>query len=250
LKKRLTINQIDKINRLSATGVSLYNISRHLNLSKSTVYYHAKRYCRKMSLFNVDFLNDAEKGYVIGLFLGDGSFNKGHSNPRFFVRFAFDAKRDQDVISRLTHILGKAGKKVSVFPWKNNTIVKVCSKELVIYIQQNIKYIKGLNSKREKHLLVHSDWPADFKYGIIAGIIDSDGHVHKHLGTEIKTVSKQILDDLTTLFNDLNIPITTTVYEAPKSSFSKLPRYAIYIASPEIKQLCSSLPSVKIARYL
>lgn len=128
MKKHLTANQINEIRQLSAEGVSLEDISRNLNLSKSTIYYHAKGYCRKMTTFDVAFLNDSEKGYVVGLFLGDGSFNMGHSEPRFFVRFAFDAKRDLDVVSRLTQIFGKAGKKQAFFLGKATLLLKCAQK--------------------------------------------------------------------------------------------------------------------------
>jgi hypothetical protein len=93
---------------------------------KSSVYHHAKEHCFKMTKFDSNLLNEAENGYMISLFLGDGSFNRRKSEPRFFVRFALDAKRDIDVAQHLAEIVEKAGKRISFISWKSNIIVKTC----------------------------------------------------------------------------------------------------------------------------
>ena len=243
MKKRLNSNQISEIKQLATAGFSLNYLSAKFNLRKSTIYYHAKDRCRKMTKLNLSQINDCDKGYFIGLFLGDGSFNKGKKTNRFFVRFALDAKRDSDIASHLSHIFGKAGKKMSLFQWKSNIIAKVCSKELVDYIQQIIVYEKCSIGKREKILISKENWSVDFKYGIIAGIIDSDGHVHKHLGTEIKTVSNEIFKAISSLFNELNVRVNTKVSTAPENSFSKQPRYVIYVPSQEMKRHSNNIHS-------
>ncbi len=198
-----------------------------------------------MTRLNIALLNEFEKGYIIGLFLGDGSFNRGHKEPRFFVRFALDSQRDRDVALRIVQIIEKAGKRVRLILWKNNIIVKTCSKELVEYIQSLIAYPQG-----EKTLLANECWPTDFEYGFIAGIIDSDGHVHKHLGTEMKTVSLKNFESVCSVLDKLGISFITKVRAAPTSSYSKKPRYIIYIPSSEMKRNKEHIPSAKVARYL
>ena len=245
LKKLLKTYQINELKRLSTNGYSLKALSERFGVSKSTVYYHAKDCCRKMSKINLNLLNDSEKGYLTGLFTGDGSFNKGRKEHRFFVRFALDAKRDKDVALRLTHLFGKAGKKISLIPYKSNIIAKTCSKEIVIYIQKYVEYVQGC-----KKLRLLSEQSEDFKYGFIAGLIDSDGHVHKHLGTEIKTVSIQIFNSTIDILEGLSISANTKVRDAPSNSFSKKPRFEIYISSAEAKRHKNKIPSVKITRYL
>ena len=245
MKNRLTKDQISKIRLLARDGYSLKSISEKLYVSKSTVYYHAKNYGHKMTKFNVNLLDERENGYVIGLFLGDGSFNRGRKEHRFFVRFALDAKRDGDVAKRLAQIMEKAGKKMNLLSWKSNTIAKTCSKELVNYIQSYIEYTQG-----EKNLLANKEWSDTFKYGLIAGIIDSDGHVHAHLGTEIKTVSSKIFKNILTILQELGISANRKMRDAPSNSFSKKPRFEIYIPSAEMKRHKSEIPSAKVARYL
>jgi hypothetical protein len=93
-----------------------------------------------MTKFDESRLTEEQRGYIIGLFLGDGSFNRGKKEPRFFVRFALDAKRDEDIAFRLSEIMNNAGKKTNLFLWQSNIIAKVCSKELVTFIQNYITY--------------------------------------------------------------------------------------------------------------
>lgn len=231
--------------QLAKDGYSVNCISKSFHVGKSTVHYHVKNYCRKMTTFDITLLEECEKGYIIGLFLGDGSFNRGNKEPRFFVRFALDAKRDTDVALRIAQTIGKAGKRISLISWKSNIIAKTCSKELVAYIQSCVEYRQG-----EKKLLDSKNWSDNFKYGFVAGIIDSDGHVHKHLGTEIKTVSIPIFKDVLAILQELEISPNTKRRNAPRNSFSNKPRFEIYIPSAEMKQHCNKIPSAKLARYL
>ncbi len=246
MKNRLNLAQISEIKRLAKTGFSIKSISKNLNVSKSTVYYHARDFCRKMTKLNLNLLNDGEKGYVAGLFLGDGSFNKGRKQPRFFVRFALDAKRDEDIAYFLASIFEKADKKVSIFTLGSVLTVKLSSKDLVEYLQKHIHYY----GKTEK-MIKHAETPSlDFQYGLLAGIIDSDGHVHEHLGTEIKTVSAEIFKNIMAILGELGISAKTKLRKSPNNSFSKNPRYEIYLLSAEMKRNKSKIPSVKLARYL
>jgi hypothetical protein len=138
-----------------------------------------------------------------------------------------------------------AGKRLNVFHWKSNIIAKTCSKELVAFIQSNIEYKQG-----EKKLLTNNAWSVSFKYGFVAGIIDSDGHVHKHLGTEIKTVSSKIFKNILTILEELEIFANTKLRDAPRNSYSKKPRFVVYIPSAEMNRHKSKIPSAKVARYL
>ncbi len=243
--KRLTKSQVSEIIRLANAGFSLQHISENLSIRKSTLYYHAKTSCHKMTKFGLSLITASEKGYLIGLFLGDGSFNKGGREQRFFVRFALDAERDKDVALRIAQIFQKAGKKINFISWKSNTIAKTCSKELVAYIETFIEYREG-----EKNFLFDKSWLPEFMYGFLAGIIDSDGHVHEHLGTEIKTVSRSIFENILKVLDTLEISANTKKRNAPKNSFSEKPRFEIYIPSAEMKLNINKIPSVKIARCL
>jgi hypothetical protein len=244
MRKRLTPNQIGKIKQLANSGKSVKDIAITFGLSKSTIYYHARNNCYKISKFNVCLIDDNERGYVIGLFVGDGSFNRGRKEPRFFVRYALDANNDKDVALKISQILSKAGKRINLLSWKSNIIAKTCSKDLVMYIRSCIVYKDG-----KKFSAKSENWSKEFKYGFVAGIIDSDGHVHKHLGTEIKTVSPEIFDAVSEILKDLDISTNVAIRAAPKNSYSPKPRYTIYIPSLEMKRVKTLIPSVKLSRY-
>jgi intein/homing endonuclease len=201
-----------------------------------------------MSKLNLKLLSECEKGYVIGFFLGDGSFNKGRKSPRFIVRFALDEQRDQDIAVRLADIFKKGCKKASVFSRDNNLIVKVCSKELVNYVLTFVEYRPSGSAKKEKLFLMKENYSKDFKLGILAGIIDSDGHVHGHFGTEIKTVSPSMLNVILDLLNAIGIETKVKKRDASTNSYSKKSCYAIYIPSKSMKAFQSRIPSVKIER--
>ena len=247
LVKRLSANQIDRIKDLAKEGVSIRKIAEIFNISKSTVYYHAKDYCRKMTRLNLDLLSEWERGYIIGLFLGDGDINKGRKNPRYVVRFTLDAKRDKDISLRLRQIFEKGYKKVSIFRRNNTLVAKVCSKELVKYIQRFVGYRRE-GTEQEKKLKIRKDWTVDFQYGVLAGIIDSDGHVHKHLGTEIKTVSSSIFKGIVNLLRRLGIKAKIK-RRLEEKSYSKKIRYTVYIPSAEMKLYKSRICSVKFYRF-
>jgi len=245
--KRLSANQVGKIKDLAKAGVSIGKIAEILNVSKSTVYYHAKDYCQKMTRLNLSLLSEWEKGYIIGLFLGDGDINRGRKNPRYIVRFTLDAKRDRDISLKICQIFEKGYKKISIFQRNSTLIVKACSKELVKYIQKFVKYRKE-GAKQEKRLKIRRDWTVDFQYGVLAGIIDSDGHVHKHLGTEIKTVSLSIFKGIVNLLRRLGIK-TKIKRRLAEKSYSKKIKYIIYIPSAEIKLYKDKICSVKFYRF-
>lgn len=244
---RLSIDQINRIKELAKAGVSIRKIAEKLNIGKSTVYYHAKDYCQKMTRLNLDILSEWEKGYIIGLFLGDGDINRGRKNSRYIVRFTLDAKRDRDISLKLRQIFKKGDKKISIFQRNNMLIAKVCSKELVKYIQRFVEYRKK-GTKQEKILKIRKDWSVDFQYGILAGIIDSDGHVHKHLGTEIKTTSPSIFKGINNLLRDLGIEAKIKRLAPSINSYSKRECYVVYIPSTEVKIYTDKISSVKILR--
>jgi len=200
-----------------------------------------------MSKIDLNLLEDSEKGYLIGSFLGDGSFNRGRKTPRYIVRFALDAKRDQDVASKLIRIFQKAKKRASVFPRENTLIVKVCSKELVEYIQTSV-YYRASDNKKEKKFRLDKGWSSAFQYGILAGIIDSDGHVHEHLGTEIKTVSPSLFGAILNLLGNLGMTVITKKRKATDNAYSQKISYVLYIPSFQMRKHRSRIPSAKLAR--
>lgn len=117
-------------------------------------------------------------------------------------------------------------------------------------MRTHIEYRALPDNQKEKTLVVDRSRPISFQCGVLAGIIDSDGHVHSHLGTEIKTVSPAIFQGLLTLLANLGIVATTKRRKATENSFSKKDSYAIYIPSFQMKKHQNEIHSVKVRRYL
>jgi len=250
LPKRLTEDQIREIQKLAQAGISITNMAKKLRLKKTTVYYHARNHCRKMTTLDINLLTEFEKGYIIGFFLGDGCFNFGRKTPRYIVRFYLDAERDRDISTFLCSVLQKGRKRVSVFNREANIILRVSSKELVDFIQKYVEYKRSPDNRLEKELSKCKEISEEFQYGILSGVIDSDGHVHEHLGTEIKTVSDILQQGILDVLKDLRIKATVKVIDAMENSFSKRPRYVIYIPSAEMKAHQNRIRSVKVRYYL
>ena len=97
------------------------------------------------------------------------------------------------------------------------------------YIQRFVERRRD-GTEQEKKLKIRKDWTVDFQYGILAGIIDSDGHVHEHLGTEIKTVSPSIFKGIVNLLRRLGIKAKIK-RRLEEKSYSKKIRYTVYIPS-------------------
>jgi len=250
LAERLTNEQIREIVKLAQAGISIAQIAKKLVIKKTTAYYHAQNHCRKMTKLDINLLTEFEKGYIIGFFLGDGCFNFGRKSPRYIVRFYLDARRDRDISTYLCHVFQKGRKRVSVFNREANIILRVSSKELVDFIQKYVEYKRNLDNQLEKELNKCKEMPEEFQYGILSGVIDSDGHVHEHLGTEIKTVSDILQQEILDVLKDLRIKATVDLIDATEDSFSKRPRYVIYIPSAEMKAHQDRIHSVKVRRYL
>jgi len=64
---------LGNIQALAKKGLSLRRISAQLGIPKTTVYFHVKAYCRKMTYINLKALSEKEKGYLVGMFVGDGN---------------------------------------------------------------------------------------------------------------------------------------------------------------------------------
>lgn len=116
---------------------------------------------------NINSLSISEEGYLIGLFVGDGSFCVDEKSRHYKVAFSLNPKKDRDIQSFLTKLL----RRISLNPftvWANGCIdVRVNSKRFVTLLQ---KKLKEINLSLKKH---------DFFVGFLSGLIDSDGYVGK-----------------------------------------------------------------------
>jgi hypothetical protein len=117
---------------------------------------------KKIALCN---LNQCEKGYLIGLYIGDG--NQYLDRWRHYkINFYFNYKKDKDIVNYTILLLKKIGLSPYKMFHKGCTIVRLNSKSFYIF----------LNKIQINFLIKEND---DFLIGFISGLIDSDGYVRK-----------------------------------------------------------------------
>ena len=80
---------------LAKKGLSLKRISAQLRVPKTTVYYHIREYCKKMTYIDLTVLSEEEQGYLVGMFVGDGNLLVKRKRGRYITKFTLDAERDQ-----------------------------------------------------------------------------------------------------------------------------------------------------------
>lgn len=112
---------------------------------------------------NINHLNDEERGYLIGMFIGDGYLYRdrwGHYKVNFFL----NPIKDKDIADFTLALL----KKIDLSPYTmihhRCLIIRLNSKTFYEYLQEQLdNIIKEKNNK--------------FMIGFISGFIDSDGYV-------------------------------------------------------------------------
>lgn len=128
-------------------------------------------------------LTEKEKGYLFGLFEGDGYKNHEIKNRRYRVDFYLNSIGDIKIIDFLIYLLRKLQLNVQIYQDKryNCKRIGVYSKQLFNILHKNIK----LKDKSE-----------EFNIGYISGFIDSEGYVHKKKSyIMVVNTNKQVLEN-------------------------------------------------------
>lgn len=215
--KRLGTEMKIKIIEFAKKGLSLNKMSKITGKSKSTLYYHVKTLVRKVSKINLDSLTDWERGYLVGFFFGDGNlaFPKGEYSYR--VVFNFNKNTEKEIANRITTLLKKTGGnpfEVSFKNFRNKSLLRVVciSKTLFNYLKEYTVYKKKTKGKniisRKSYLKNFEHWSTEFKFGFIAGMIDSDGYIGLDKGSIrvlITSSSKKLSDQIYFMLNSLKI---------------------------------------------
>ena len=140
----------------------------------------------KIELNNI---NNAEKGYLIGLFVGDGYLYHdrwGH----YKINFYLNPKKDRDIAKFTINLLNKIGLSPYIMHHKGCLIIRINSKKLFLYIQK----------KADKIFLEKKD----FLIGFTSGLIDSDGYVAKG-DIVISNIDKHLLEKIHNFCIELGI---------------------------------------------
>ncbi|MAG45825.1 MAG: hypothetical protein CMH63_03580 [Nanoarchaeota archaeon] len=163
----------------------------------------------------LEMLSDKEKGYLFGLFEGDGYSIYDRKRKHYIVDFYLNARKDEDIKKFLLKILYKIGLNPYVFEQegKNCNRIRIRSKLFKEFIE-NQNY-KNLNK--------------DSKMGFLSGFIDAEGYVVPKKSTlGIVNTNKQLMGMCVNILNEANI--YCSIRQRVRSKKDKLKSYLILIS--------------------
>ncbi len=184
----LSKGKIQYLIALAEAGMSLKEIGKLTGASKTTIYYHVRGICRTNSVFDGSKWNEWERGYVVGLFIGDGNLAHVPSRGQYRVVFSFNLARDGPVSDELSMVLRKAHLCPFFvdYPLKNTRRVVCLSKALYSYLKSVSVYRTVRKGdfwiQRKSGIRDHERWGRDFLLGFVAGLLDSDAYVKRDGG--------------------------------------------------------------------
>jgi len=161
-------------------------------------------------------LSEKEKGYLFGLFEGDGYKVYDKKSRHYHIEFYLNSVKDKMIISFIVKILRKIGLNPNLYKDKryNCIRVRVYSKELFSIIHKDIKF---------------NDKNRDFKIGFVSGMIDSEGYVNnKKRYIMIVNTNRKTLEKISQFLNSLGIGAKVNIQNI--SQKDKLPSYRMHIS--------------------
>ncbi len=164
---------------------------------------------------HLENLSDKERGYLFGLFEGDGYKVYDKKSRHYHVEFYLNSIKDKGIIKFMVNLLGNLGLKPNLYQDKrfNCMRVRVYSKFLFQEIKKNISF-NNINK--------------DFGLGFVSGLIDSEGWVSKKKHTiRIINTNKSILDSCKGFLDSLDI--SSSITQRKKSKKDKLDSYLMLV---------------------
>jgi hypothetical protein len=161
-----------------------------------------------MKIINFSSISSIEKGYLFGLFAGDGYRFHEIKQRHFTVEFFLHSQRDKKIQEYLTFLLKKLGMNPIIYKDKryecNRT--RVYSKQFFGFINRNFKIIDR-----------------DFKIGFISGMIDAEGNVNsKKSFIKVANTDRKLLLKVKRYLCDLGIKSTLSTRKYSDKNWSDL----------------------------
>ena len=139
-------------------------------------------------------LTQKEKGYLFGVFKGDGYIFHDKKGRQYLVDFYLNSIKDRDIIKSLNVILKKIETNPYNYKDKRYNCMRIRVRSKLFY-----NFIKTQKIQNNK----------DFILGFVSGLIDSDGYVNfKKSFIQIVNTDKELLINTHILLKMLNIRST------------------------------------------
>ena len=116
--------------------------------------------------FEINNIKNIERGYIVGIFIGDGYSCYSKKDRHYKVEFYLNSERDKDVINYLCTLLDKIN--INYFSVKDKRCdclkIGINSKSFKEFIESEIKFLKK-NNLSETYAL-----------GLLSGFFDAEGY--------------------------------------------------------------------------
>ena len=161
-------------------------------------------------------LKEKEKGYLFGLFEGDGYKIHDKKSRHYHVEFYLNSLKDIDIINYIVKLLMKINLKPNLYQDKrfNCKRIRVYSKKLFQIIEKNISLI---NKSKE------------FNLGFVSGLIDSEGYYNKEKSyIMVINTNLKILHECKNFLK--KIRVESSISKRKPSKKDKLDSHRMYIS--------------------
>ena len=161
-------------------------------------------------------LTEKEKGYLFGMFVGDGYKYYHKKSRHYYIEFYLNSIKDKKIINFIVKLLRKINLKPNLYQDKryNCKRIRVYSKELFNLLHKDIKL---KNETKE------------LKIGFVSGIIDSEGYYNeKKSDITVVNTNKKVLDKCKEILEELKV--NASINKRILSKKDKLPSYRMCIS--------------------
>jgi hypothetical protein len=225
--KRFSDDEIKEIRLLIEKGASLREISVQTGHCKSAVQYQAAKirgWKPRGTTFHPEALTEAELGWLLGLYAGDGSRNLRKKAYSYSIKFALNDK-EYPSVERVERLLHRCG----IRTWRSiagkRVYVRCESKSLYHFVEEYLEW-EGTKKSKSIRLRDFDSCHDVFLFGFLCGIIDAEGGTKR---LYVSTASQRLANDILSICQKNDIPSRRYDYDV----------FHIYLRKANFQEACA-----------
>tara|TARA_Y100000310_G_scaffold337823_1_gene425884 strand:+ start:2317 stop:3078 length:762 start_codon:yes stop_codon:yes gene_type:complete len=235
-----------RMSNLIIAGTSINNISRELNLGKSTIYYHYKKIKgRKYKLPTVKVGYSSIDGEIIGIFIGDGSQHFERKSCHYTVNIHFGLKNIRYALYVKCMYQSFFNKKFRLEKSNPGSIrITTYSKEIFNFFKNYLDY-----EPKIKHCTVKlrtMKLPKRFKIGLLRGLWDTDGCIYNRenrIRAVFYTTSQVLAQQVHQIL--IGMEIQNSVYTNNRKNRNEKTVYIVNVLKPSVDKFINMVKPLK-----
>lgn len=187
-------------------------------------------------------------GYILGMLISEGSYNGN------YIIFSQSYNSDKDILNKLLNCLNKVGVRYNNYKNAENSTRIVIKQGDFKWANFFKSFIDGYYAQEKALVGEYVNYNRDFILGIIAGLIDGDGHVREGKKLALKMSTRTLTQQIKQFLNSQGLfPSETKPWRQElkfKGYEGKLtkPVYSLEINMAQDKDFFLSLNSIKIEK--